>query len=337
MLVTDIIVQVEDAVEHCVQSLLLLLLPHLHLLLRLSVARGPLSTTLHPKSLQHLLAALHLLLSHLLLLLSPVAQLERLAALQRLLLQLLRLPRRAPGEWWKVQPAPQPAQDDPEDEDEFEDAPDVPAPSETDEDEVMREVTPAGDSDGEQLAGYTVVEFAGSAEEPRSYLQAVNGPNGLHWKRAAEEEINTLVANGTWEIVDRPPDVKPLRSGWVFKVKMNPDGSIERYKGRLVAKGCSQRPGVDFNEVFAPTFRPAALRLILALAAAEDLHLRSIDISSAFTYGDLEEDIYMHQPEGFQEGGPNKVLKLITRDCSKRHLALPAPVCAGHAGEVWLG
>ena len=174
----------------------------------------------------------------------------------------------------------------------------------------MREVTPAGDSDGEQLAGYTVVEFAGSAEEPRSYLQAVNGPNGLHWKRAAEEEINTLVANGTWEIVDRPPDVKPLRSGWVFKVKMNPDGSIERYKGRLVAKGCSQRPGVDFNEVFAPTFRPAALRLILALAAAEDLHLRSIDISSAFTYGDLEEDIYMHQPEGFQEGGPNKVLKL---------------------------
>ena len=71
-------------------------------------------------------------------------------------------------------------------------------------------VTPAGDSDGEQLAGYTVVEFSGSAEEPHSYLQAVNGPNGLHWKRAAEEEINTLVANGTWEIVDRPPDVKPL-------------------------------------------------------------------------------------------------------------------------------
>ena len=145
----------------------------------------------------------------------------------------------------------------------------------------MREVTPAGDSDGEQLAGYIVVEFAGSAEEPRSYLQAVNGPNGLHWKRAAEEEINTLVANGTWEIVDRPPDVKPLRSGWVFKVKMNPDGSIERYKGRLVAKGCSQRPGVDFNEVFAPTFCPASLQAL--------------------------------------------------------HFALPAPVCAGHAGEVWHG
>ena len=121
-----------------------------------------------------------------------------------------------------------------------------------------------------------------------------------------------MVTNGTWEVVDRPPDVKPLRAGWVLKVKMNPDGSIERHKGRLVAKGCAQRPGVNFNEVFAPTFRPAALRLILALAAAEDLHLHCVDIFFAFTYGDLEEDIYMFQPEGFHEGGPNKVLKLKT-------------------------
>ena len=77
-----------------------------------------------------------------------------------------------------------------------------------------------------------------------------------------------------------------------------------------MVKGCAQRPGVDFTEVFAPTFRPAALRVILALAAAEGLHLRSLDISSAFTYGDLEEDIYMVQPQGFQQGGPQKVCKL---------------------------
>jgi Reverse transcriptase (RNA-dependent DNA polymerase) len=155
-----------------------------------------------------------------------------------------------------------------------------------------------------------VVEFVGVVDEPTTYRMAVNGPDRVHWKRAAEEEINTLVANGTWEVVDRPPDVKPLRPGWVFKVKMNPDGSIEHNKGRLVAKGCAQRPGLDYTEVSAPTFRPAALRLILALSAAEDLHLRSIDISSAFTYGELEEDIYKFQPEGFHEGGPNKVLKL---------------------------
>jgi len=72
----------------------------------------------------------------------------------------------------------------------------------------------------------------------------------------------------------------------VFKIKRNADGSIERYKGRFVAKGFSQRPGLDFTEVFAPTVRMATVRLILAIAAIEGLHLRSVDISNAFLKGD---------------------------------------------------
>ena len=116
--------------------------------------------------------------------------------------------------------------------------------------------------------------------------------------------------NRTWEIVKLPPDKKAIGSGWVYKVKRNADGSIERYKGRLVAKGFSQRPGLDFTEVFAPTARQASIRLILALAAIEDLHLHSIDISHAFINGELEEEIYMEQPEGFQEHGPEYVCKL---------------------------
>ena len=88
------------------------------------------------------------------------------------------------------------------------------------------------------------------------------------------------------------------------------DGSIDRYRARLVAKGYSQHPGYDFLETFAPTVRVAAVRTILAIAAIEDLELRSIDISHAFLNGELEEDIYMEQPEGFEVGGPDHVCKL---------------------------
>jgi hypothetical protein len=93
-------------------------------------------------------------------------------------------------------------------------------------------------------------------------------------------------------------------------VKRLADGSIERYRARLVAKGFSQRPGYVYSEVFAPTFRPASLRLIIALAAREGYKMWSVDISSAFTYGELEEEIYMRQPEGYHTGGPNMVFRL---------------------------
>ena len=92
------------------------------------------------------------------------------------------------------------------------------------------------------------------------------------------------------------------------KVKCNADGSIECFKARLVAKGYAQCPGIDYYEVFAPTFRPASLQLILAIAGIEDMELHSVDVTSAFPNGDLEEDIYMLQPEGFQNR--KKVLRL---------------------------
>ena len=130
------------------------------------------------------------------------------------------------------------------------------------------------------------------------------------WQEAMCTEILAILGNETYEIVDLPAGAKAIGSGWVFKVKRKADCTVERYKARLVAKGYSQRPGIDYSEIFAPTFRPAALRLIIALAGIEGMELRSVDISSAFTNGDLEEEIYMMQPEGFHQGGPNKVCKL---------------------------
>jgi len=101
-----------------------------------------------------------------------------------------------------------------------------------------------------------------------------------------------------------------VQSGWVFKVKLNPDNTVKRYRSRLVAKGYLQHPGYDYTEVFAPTFQLASLRLITALAAKKGFKMHSVDISSAFTYGELDKVIYIKQPEGYYQGGPNVVCKL---------------------------
>src|SRR5215471_12011740 len=125
------------------------------------------------------------------------------------------------------------------------------------------------------------------------------------------EEIQSLIANKTWKLAKLPPGRKAIGSRWVFVIKRKADGSIERYKGRLVAKGYAQRPGFDYTETFAPTAKWAALRAILAMAALEDMELESIDISSAFLNGELEEEVYMEQPEGFHQGAYDEFLQLL--------------------------
>ena len=163
------------------------------------------------------------------------------------------------------------------------------------------------------MGGYGEVnDFAGvsATGDPRTYREALARPDAQHWEAAACEEVLTLTGNGTWELVELPPGAKAIPSGWVFKTKRTPDGKVERFKGRIVAKGCSQRAGIDYSETYAPTFRPAAFRNALAAAGIEDMHLRSCDFSSAFTNGDLDEVIYMRQSEGFHQGGPNMVCLL---------------------------
>ena len=148
--------------------------------------------------------------------------------------------------------------------------------------------------------------------EPKTFHEAMQRPAEERslWYKAAMDEIKALMDNGTFELVQLPPGRKAIGSRWVFKVKRNADGSVERFKGRVVAQGFAQRPGFDFTETFAPTPKWAALRAILALAAFEDLHLESVDISSAFLNGDLEEEVYMRQPEGFEEKGKDWVWHL---------------------------
>ena len=110
-----------------------------------------------------------------------------------------------------------------------------------------------------------------------------------------------MLDNGTFEPVQLPKGRKAIGCRWVFKLKRKADGTVDKYKARLVAKGFSQRPGLDFGQVFAPTARWAALRAIFVLVALEDLELYSVDVSNAFLNGDLDHEVYMAHPEGFEE------------------------------------
>ena len=143
-----------------------------------------------------------------------------------------------------------------------------------------------------------------SSDSPRTLAEAMKRPDREHWWAAAMEEVDALEQNGTFTVRERTPQDRPIGSRWVLRVKRNADGSIERYKGRVVAKGYSQRPGFDFAETFAPTAKWAALRAILALAALEDMEVESVDISSAFLNGELDRDITMTVFEGLPEMRP---------------------------------
>ena len=156
---------------------------------------------------------------------------------------------------------------------------------------------------------YSVVA---DSSAPKTFAAAMRTPQHAQWLQAAKEELEAHLENGTWELVELPPGKRAIGSRWIFKVKKHADGSFERYKARVVAKRYSQRPGLDFEETFAPTTKWASLRAFFAIAAAEDLELESLDISTAYLNGVLapEHEVYMEQPEGFAEGGPTRACRL---------------------------
>jgi len=124
-----------------------------------------------------------------------------------------------------------------------------------------------------------------------------------------DREMQSHYENGTWDLENLPLGRKAIPCKWVFKVKTNPDGSIEKFKARLVIKGYSQRMGEDYDETFSPVANLASIRAVLSVAAKQNMTLTQFDVATAFLYGNLEEEIYMKQPEGYEDT-TNKVCKL---------------------------
>jgi len=144
--------------------------------------------------------------------------------------------------------------------------------------------------------------------EPSSYKEASKHEC---WMNAMNVEYEVLLKNQTWDLVPYPNERNVIGNKWIYKVKYNLVGEIEKYKTRLVAKGFAKKYRVDYEKTFAPMAKMSTVRVILALSATQGWKFFQLDVKSAFLNGDLDVEIYMNQPEGFvAEGKESFVCKL---------------------------
>ena len=147
------------------------------------------------------------------------------------------------------------------------------------------------------------INNASDVSEPNTVEEALRCSQKENWKEAMGAEFQSLQANQVWDLVPPPKDRKVISSKWVFKCKVGENGLFERYKARLVAQGYSQRPGIDYEETFSPVVCFESVHSVIALAACGNMKLHQMDVKTAFLNGELSEEVFMSQPEGFVEKG----------------------------------
>ncbi|XP_074290128.1 uncharacterized protein LOC141616867 [Silene latifolia] len=166
---------------------------------------------------------------------------------------------------------------------------------------TVKTVQPTGGTDTD--AGRINVEY-GRGKRPLVHAMDVK------WRDAMYAEIDALVHNNTWDILDLSVVKKIIGNKWVYKVKLQVDGSVERYKARLVVLGNRQEAGIDYYETFAPTAKMVTVRIFLAIVASRNWELHQMDVHNVFLHGDLEEEVYMKLPQDYFVEGPGKVCRL---------------------------
>ena len=151
----------------------------------------------------------------------------------------------------------------------------------------------------------------GAKNDPETFAQAMSCKKSRLWYNAMMDEMDSMNSNDVWDLVELPNGKRPIQCKWVYKTKKDSLGNIERYKARLVAKGFTQKEGIDYTDTFSPVSKKDSLHIILALVAHFDLELQQMDVKTIFLNGNLEEEVYIKQPEGFSSSdGENLVCKL---------------------------
>lgn len=180
-------------------------------------------------------------------------------------------------------------------------------------DRDRREIrTPARFSYADLVFSALVAAQSVQKSEPSSYSEAIRSNQKDKWVEAMESEMNSLRINQTWVLITKPKNKRLVQCKWLYKIKDGIDSNDPpRYKARLVAKGFTQKEGVDYKEIFSPVVKFKTIRIMLALVVQHDLELEQLDVTTAFLYGELDEDIIMAQPEGFVDKKfPDKVCLL---------------------------
>ncbi len=147
---------------------------------------------------------------------------------------------------------------------------------------------------------------------PINYNDALTCPESEKWKAAIQDEYDSIMDNKTWQIVPLPKNRKAIKGKWVLDFKPAHKGAAARYKARFVAYGYAQLYGIDYFATYYPVVKQYSICLVLSIAAAKDLEMVQLDIKTAFLYGDLKEEIYMLQPDGYAlPGREDEFCKLL--------------------------